>query len=106
GGPAAENPAGASDGELRAARLVAADRRHAEKSRGRRVRRGHPLFQCRPQAAWAGEGRDGALRFRSCAIVQGLARRRDTTIAINPRTASTAPRYAHGIWLIMKLVFG
>ena len=36
-----------------------------KKGRGGRLRRGDPLFQCRPQAAQSGQGRDGALHGRS-----------------------------------------
>ena len=61
GRPAAEGSAGRPDREFRPDRLVGADHRHAEEGGGRRIFRSHPLRQCRPQAARAGEGRDGAL---------------------------------------------
>ena len=46
-----------------------ADHRHAEEGRGRRVRRGHSLRQCRAEAARAGQGRDGPLHGRGRAGV-------------------------------------
>src|SRR5579885_3414682 len=45
--------------ELGAARPPGGDRRDPEKGRGRRHRRGHPLRQCRAQAARPGQGRNG-----------------------------------------------
>ena len=47
--------------------------RHAEESRSGRVLRGDPLLQCRPQAAHAGEGRDGSLHARCRAGVRRRA---------------------------------
>ena len=41
-----------------------AHHRNAEEGRGRRLRRGDPLLQRRPEAARAGEGRDGPLHAR------------------------------------------
>ena len=67
GRPAAEGPPRGPDRELGADRLASADHRHAEEGRSCRILRGHPLRQCRPQAARAGEGRDGALHDRGCA---------------------------------------
>ena len=52
-----------------------ADHRHAEKGRGRRLRRGHPLRHRRPQAARPGQGRDGPLHGRGGAGLRRLARR-------------------------------
>ena len=42
-----------------------AHHRNPEEGRGRGLRRGDPLRQCRPQTAPAGKGRDGALHGRS-----------------------------------------
>ena len=50
--------------------------------------------------AKAAVGRDNSPSAR------GFHIRRDTTPATRPRTARTAPRYAHGIASIMKLLAG
>ena len=52
---------------------AAADHRHAEEGRSRRLSRGDPLFQRRAEAAPAGQGRDGALHARGGARLRRRA---------------------------------
>ena len=73
GRAAAEGKAGGSNGKFRAARLVRAHHRDPEKGRGRRLRRGDPLFQCWSEAAQSGEGRNGALHDRGGARLRRRA---------------------------------
>jgi len=55
-------------------RQAVADRRYAqEQGRGGRLRRGDPLLQSRPQAARAGQGRDGPLHAGGGACLRGHA---------------------------------
>src|SRR6516162_10758580 len=57
----AEGQTGGPDRKFGAAGLAAADHGHPEEGGGRRIFGGDPLLQRRPQAAPAGEGRDGPL---------------------------------------------
>src|SRR5581483_9912137 len=61
--------------ELGAARYAGSDRGNARKGAGRRLRRGDPVFQRRPQAARAGERGDGALHERGRAALRTYGRR-------------------------------
>src|SRR5262249_46296881 len=60
----AEGQAGRLDRKLGPTGLAAADHGHPQEGGGRRIFGGDPLLQRRPQAAPAGEGRDGALYAR------------------------------------------
>ena len=78
--------AGGPHRELGAARHAGAHHRDAQEGRGRRLRRGHSLFQRRPQAAPAGEGRRWTV---SCArsrrrLPGSTRRRRRKTILRHP----------------------
>ena len=65
--------AGGPDRELGADRLARAHHRDPEEGRGGGLLRGHPLFQRRPEAARAGEGRDGPLHGRGRAAIRRAA---------------------------------
>src|SRR5262249_7951311 len=73
GRTAAESEAGGSHGKFGADWFVRAHHRDPEKGRGRRLRRGDPLLQCRSEAAQSGEGRNGALHERSGAGLRKCA---------------------------------
>src|SRR5438552_3936881 len=59
GRPAAQCRTRGFDRELGATGIAVADHRDLEKGGGRQFRRGHPLLQCRPEAAPASQGRNG-----------------------------------------------
>ena len=63
-----------------------------KKGRGRRLRRGDPLFQRRPEAARSGEGRDGALHGRGRA---GVWRRGEGERGVANVFASPVPGEAY-----------
>ena len=71
-----------------------ADHRHAEEGRGRGILRGHPLLQCRPQAARAGQGRDGALHDRSRACIRSTATRAHRGVTHDCTTSPPDPAQA------------
>src|SRR5262249_46800170 len=64
GRQAEEGEARRPDRECCAARYAAAHHGHAEEGRGGRNLGSHPVRECRSEAAYAGEGRDGALHGR------------------------------------------
>jgi alkanesulfonate monooxygenase SsuD/methylene tetrahydromethanopterin reductase-like flavin-dependent oxidoreductase (luciferase family) len=73
GAAPAQREAGRPDREFGADRQFGAHHRNSQKSRGRGLRRGDPVFQCRHEAASADQGRDGPLHEGSCSAFRGQA---------------------------------
>ena len=97
GGTAGQSPARGSDGELRAARKFGTHHRHPQEGRDRRIRRGHPLCQCRFETTHAGQGRNGPLHARGGPGIfrqaQDAGRMKAHELSCRERGASRRCRY-------------